>query len=128
GDGEAGGENEWPEPVALDGAGEDERQQRQHARRERGQRAGDEAEETSAHAAPPARLERALEQRAELAGVGDERRAATLRAAVEGDQRAAVGHAQLLQRRLVRVVHDEDDQALVLEGAVRCELLDDRLL
>src|SRR5207247_2079124 len=77
-DGESGREDEGPEPMALYAAGEGDRQQRQHAGRQRRERAGGEAEEAGAHAAAPARLERARKERADLAGIGAERRAAAV--------------------------------------------------
>ena len=50
GGGETRGEDERSEAMTLDGAGDHQRQQRQHARRQRPQRAGGEAEDTGAHA------------------------------------------------------------------------------
>src|SRR5207247_1161227 len=99
-DGESGREDEGPEPMALYAAGEGDRQQRQHAGRQRRERAGGEAEEAGAHAAAPARLERARKERADLAGIGAERRAAALGLAVEGDEAASDVDARIRTRTL----------------------------
>src|SRR5690349_19906392 len=72
------------------------------------------------------KLQGAREERADLGGVGAERRARTLALAVEGKERAAIRHVQLLERLLVTVVHDEHRHRL--ERRIRQELADDRLL